>query len=698
MKERFFNGVVKHKKLIVIVFLACSLVLALCKQLVSVNYDMNSYLPSDTASTVSLEVMEDEFAGGVPNARVMVSNVTVSEAIEMKEKIMTIDGVDDVTWLDDSVDITTPLEVVDKDIVSNYYVDNNALFSVTINDDKEIEAVNAIRDLIGEDNSMSGSAVNTVVATESTTKEIGKIVMIAVPFAFLVLILTTTSWFEPIVLLLSMGIAILLNAGSNIIFGEISFVTNAAGSILQLAVSLDYSVFLLHRYKEIKKDENLEPEEAMVQALSKSTGSILSSGLTTVIGFLALAVMKFKIGPDLGLALAKGISISLITVFIFSPGLILYCNKLIEKTEHISFMPSFDGFGRLVRKVMIPFAIIFAMIIVPSYLASINNSYYYGSSRIFGEETKLGQDTKKIEDIFGKSSNYVLMVPKGDFESEEKLSNELKDINEVSSIISYVDTAGSEIPTEYLDSDTLSKLISDNYSRMIITVKADLEGKETFNIVENVRSTAEKYYPGSYYLAGESVSTYDLMDTVTQDMVLVNLLAIGAVFIVLAITMKSISVPIILVLAIETAIWFNLSLPYYMDTPLFYIAYLIISSIQLGATVDYAILMTERYLDFRNVFDKKESVVKTISVSMVSILTSGTVMTVVGFLLWKMTSHGLLSQLGMLLGKGTLCSLFIVVFVVPGLLYVFDKLVVKRKNEIESSDEMIDFSKVTLKN
>lgn len=689
MKEKFFKGVVKHKRLIVIVFFVCSFFSALCSQFVSVNYDMNAYLPSDTASTVSLEVMEDEFGGGVPNARVMVSDITIPEAIDIKEKIMDIDGVDEVTWLDDVVDTTIPLDAVDKDIVSNYYVDSKALFSVTINEDKRLEAVNAIRDLVGEDNAMSGSAVDTSVATESTTKEIGKIVMVAIPFVLIVLFLTTTSWAEPIILLLSMGIAIILNAGSNLIFGEISFVTNAAGNILQLAVSLDYSVFLLHRYKEIKA-EGIEPEEAMVKALCKSTGSILSSGLTTVIGFLALVVMKFRIGPDLGLALAKGITLSLITVFIFSPGLILYCSKLIDKTEHRNFMPSFEKFGKLVRKLMIPFTILFAIIIIPSYLGSINNSYYYGSSKIFGEETKLGQDTKKIEEVFGKYNNYVLMVPRGDFETEEKLSDEIKGISKVNSIISYVDKAGAEVPMEYVDSETLSKLISDNYSRMIITVNTDLEGEEAFNVVEKIRSVSQKYYPDSYYLAGASVSTYDLMDTVTQDMVRVNLLAIGAVFVVLAITMKSIFVPVILVLAIETAIWFNLSLPYYMDTPLFYIAYLIISSIQLGATVDYAILMTERYLDFRNEFNKKDSVVKTISVVMVSILTSGTVMTAVGFFLGGMTSHGILSQLGNLLGKGTLCSLIIVIFVVPGLLYVFDGLVVKRKKGVGSNKKITE--------
>ena len=538
--------------------------------------------------------------------------------------------------------------------------------------------------MIGDDNAFSGTVVDTVVATESTTKEIARIVMIAVPFTLLVLLVTTTSWFEPIILLLSIGVAIMINAGTNLIFGEISFVTNAAGSILQLAVSLDYSVFLLHRYKEIRK-EGLDNKEAMVQALCKSTGSILSSGLTTVIGFLALTVMQFKLGPDLGFALAKGIVLSLITVFIFTPGLILYCSKLIDKWEHRSFMPSFNGFAKVVRKIMIPFSILFAIVIVPSYLASINNDYYYGASKIFGEDTKLGRDTKLIEDTFGKSNNFVLMVPRGDFDTEEKLSERLKEVEEVSSIISYVDKAGAEVPMEYLDEDTLSKLISDNYSRMVITVKSDYEGEEAFRLVEEIRNIAKEYYGDKYYLAGSTVSTYDLMDTVTADMVSVNLLAIGAVFLVLAITMKSISVPIILVLAIETAIWFNLSIPYYMNTPLFYIAYLIISSVQLGATVDYAILMTERYLEFRKDFNKKESVVKTVSVSMVSILTSGTVLTAVGLLLGYMTTHQLLAQLGRLLGKGTICSLVIVIFVIPGLLYIFDGLVVK-KNKIKKAE------------
>ena len=282
---------------------------------------MNDYLPSDAKSTVALDVMQKEFDGGIPNARVMITDVTIPQALEYKEQIENVEGVTEVTWLDDSVDITTPLAVLDSDVVENYFKDNNALFSVTIDEDCRISAVDAIREIIGEDNAMTGSAVSTAVATTNTVSEIQKITVIAVIFVLVVLILTTTSWIEPFIVMIGLGIAIIINSGSNLIFGEISFVTNAAGSILQLAVSLDYSVFLIHRFEECRK-ENANVNEAMVTALCKSTTSILSSGLTTVIGFLALILMQFKIGPDLGLALAKGVAISLITVFLFMPSLI----------------------------------------------------------------------------------------------------------------------------------------------------------------------------------------------------------------------------------------------------------------------------------------------------------------------------------------------------------------------------------------
>ncbi len=676
----FYTYVVKRRKLILILFLTVFIVCLVTKNLVAVNYDINDYLPKDCASTVSLDVMQEEFDGGIPNARVMIRDVTIPEALEYKDRIKSVDGVTGVTWLDDAVDITVPLSALDQDTVETYYKDGTALLTVTIAEESRITAVPLIRDIIGDGNAMTGSAVSTSVATTSTVSEVHKIAVVAVIFVFVVLILTTNSWIEPLLVLGGLGIAVVINAGSNLIFGEISFVTNAAGNILQLAVSLDYSVFLIHRFEECMENHS-DPKQAMVDALCKSTTSILSSGLTTVIGFLALVLMRFRIGPDLGLALAKGVAISLITVFVFMPSLILLTYKLLDKTKHRVFMPSFKRFGGVIRRVAIPMVCVFAVAVVPSYLASNANDYFYGSSHIFGPDTQLGADTQDIQEVFGESDTYVLLVPRGDTATQTALSNDLHRVPDITSIISYVDMAGAEIPPEYLDAGTLSQLESEHYSRMVLSVDVPYEGEKTFSLVERIRSIANDYYPGQYYLAGEGVSTYDLMDTVTADMIKVNILAIGAVFLVLLLTLKSLSLPIILVLSIETAIWINLAVPYFMGSTCFYIAYLIISSIQLGATVDYAILMTDRYKENRQSLEKKDAVIHTISDVTVSILTSGSVLTVVGLLLGYISTNQLLAQLGIFIGRGGICSLIIVIFVLPGELMLFDRFVIAKKEK-----------------
>ena len=676
--KKFYMSLVNHRKTMVMIFTMVFVVCLLLGNLVKVNYDINDYLPESSPSTVSLELMQEEFDGGIPNARIMISDVTIPEALEYKEKLEAVDGVTAVTWLDDVVSIFVPLSTLDTDTLETYYKDNNALFTVTIEEDRRIEAVSSIREIIGEDNAMTGSAVSTAISTTETVLEVNKISIFTVLFVLVVLVMTTNSWMEPLIVLIGLGLAIVINNGTNLIFGEISFVTNAAGSILQLAVSLDYSVFLLHRFEECRQ-ENPDVKAAMTEALCKSTSSILSSGLTTVIGFLALVLMQFRLGPDLGLALAKGVAISLITVFVFMPSFILLTYKWLDKTRHKDLLPKFDLFGKSVQKMTIPMVCIFVILIIPAYLASNANDYYYGSSNIFGNETQLGSDTAVIESVFGKSDTYVLMVPAGDTATETELSQELNNLPQVTSIISYVDLAGAEIPLEYLDENTLSQLISKNYSRMVLSVDVPYEGEETFALVEQVRNIAQKYYSDTYYLAGEGVSTYDLMETVTDDMVKVNFMAIAAVFIVLLLSLRSISLPIVLVLSIETAIWINLSIPYFMDTPIFYIAYLIISSIQLGATVDYAILMTDRYKENREMMNKKAAVIQIISDVTVSILTSGSVLTVVGLLLGYITTNQLLGQLGIFIGRGAILSLIIVLFVLPGLLYLFDPLIIRKR-------------------
>ena len=674
--RKLYESIVNHKKTVIVAFVMAMIVSAVCSTMVNVNYDINDYLPDGTASTVALDTMNEEYDMSIPNARVMVSNLTVAQALEMKQKLSEIEGVEDVTWLDDVIDTDIPLETADKDTVENYYKDNKALFTVTINEHTRIETVNAIRDLIGDNNSMAGAAINTAIAAQATNKEVKNIIFLVIPICLAVLFLTSSSWIEPILLLGSIGVAILLNKGSNLMFGTISFVTNAAGGVLQLAVSMDYSIFLLHRFQEMR-EEGQAPKEAMINALCKSTGSILSSGLTTVIGFAALILMRFKIGPDMGLAMAKAIFLSLITVFVLFPVVLLYCYPLIDKTKHKSFLPDFGKFGQFVTKLMVPAVLVFVLFIIPCNLGQKENFFSYGSSQIFSTDTQIGRDTKIIEDTFGKSNNLVLMVPKGDLEKETELSKKLHDMPEVTGILSYVDNAGAEVPMDYVDNETLSKLISDNYSRLVLTVDADFEGEKTFNLIEEIRSLAKSYYGDKYLLAGESASTYDLMDTITKDNDRVNLIAIGAVFVVLLLSMKSITIPVILVLAIETAIWINLSVPYFTNDFVFYIAYLIISSVQLGATVDYAILLTSRYMEVRETASKKKTIVETLRSTTVSIMTSASILTIAGLLLWKISTHGILSQLGHLLARGTALSTLIVLFVIPGMLYIFDGLIQK---------------------
>ena len=686
--ERFYGAVTARRKLVAALFLLAAAAGLLLRPLVPVNYDINDYLPEETASTVSLQVMEEQFPGGIPNARVMARDVTVPEALALKRQLADVPGVLEVTWLDDVQDVTVPLAAMDAETLNSYYRDGAALYSVTVSESDYVAAVDGMRQVLGEKGAMTGSAVSMAASATGTMGEVQLIGAFGVAFALVVLALTTSSWLEPLLVLAGLGVAVFINAGSNLIFGEISFVTNAAGSILQMAVSLDYSVFLLHRFEECRAGRD-DSVGAMVEALTKSTGSILSSGLTTVIGFLALALMRFRLGPDLGLALAKGVAISLITALLFVPCLILLTLPLADRLRHRRLIPSMGGFGRLVRRVTLPLAVAFVIAVAPAYLAYNANEFYYGSAKMFGPESEYGRDTAAIEETFGVSDTYVLLVPGEDTAVQSELSRDLRAMEHVTGIISYVDSAGAEVPMSYLDSGTLSQLQSGQYARMVISVDVPYEGDVTFGLVEDIRAVAESYYPGGYYLAGQGVNTYDLMDTVTSDLAKVNLVAIGAVFLVLLLTMRSLWLPVLLVLTIETAIWLNLAVPYFAGTPVFYITYLIISSIQLGATVDYAILLTDRYRENRSGLEPREAMEKTVADTAVSILTSGSVLTVVGLLMGYISSNQLLAQLGLLLGRGAIFSLCAVLFVLPGLLRASDRLVMGRRKAGIKKEEQV---------
>ncbi|MGN0078685.1 MAG: RND family transporter [Coriobacteriales bacterium] len=678
LKERFFRGVVRHRKPVITLFTACALACALLGQLVGVNYNMNDYLPEDSPSTMALDTMEEQFEGAIPNARVMVEGVGIDEALAYKERLEAVEGVSSVTWLDDAGSATTPLEMQDRDMVETYYKDGCALFSVAIEDGRYLDAVNDIRDIVGEEGYLSGSAVSSAVATESTVSQIQKIGFFGVLFILLILVITTRSWIEPLIVLLSLGVAVLINSGTNLVFGTISFVTNAAGAILQIAIALDFCVFLLHRYAECRGC-NGSAEEDMVQALCKTSTAILSSACTVMIGFLALTVMRFQIGPDLGFALAKGILISLVTVFTFMPSIFVCMDGLVDKTGHRPLIPSMGGFARFVAAVCIPMAAVLVLLPVPSFLASTSDEInsHYGSSRIFNEQTKLGADTARIEEVFGQSDTYVLMVPKGDAANEEQLSGRLRQLPQVTGIVSFADTAGNATPREMVGDSSLELLEGSEYSRMVLSVDVAYEGEETFSLVEEIRAIAQEHYPDTYLLAGEGVSTTDLMETITEDKEKVDFIAVAAVLLVLLLATRSLSLPVILVFVIETAIWLNFAVPYFSGQPVFYLAYLIVSTVQLGVTVDYAILMTDRYKECRREMGKRESLLKMVESCTVAVSTSGIVLVVVGFLLSFISTHGVLAQLGHFLGVGVALSLVAVLLVLPGFLYVCDPLIGK---------------------
>lgn len=524
---------------------------------------------------------------------------------------------------------------------------------------------------------MDGTAVNDALAPVQTSNEIAKIMLFVLPLVFLILILTTTSWFEPVLFLITIGVAIMLNRGTNLMFGTISFVTNAAGGILQLVVSMDYAIFILHRFVE-NRQAGEEVQDAMVDAVKQSVGSVLSSGLTTVSGFAALILMRFRIGPDMGWVMAKAIVLSLFSVLCFLPALTMISYKLIDKTQHRSFVPKFEKFSTAVLKVRVPVLTVFVLILIPCIWAQNNNSFYYGSSQVYSSEaTQMGRDMNAIREEYGNSSALVLMVPTGDSKSEAKLGKELEDIERVTSVISYANTVGTMIPEEMIPEDLVSQLYSEDYSRYVVTVNMGEESKGWDKKVDEIRKTGEKYYGKETLLAGDLTSTEDLKTTITQDMTRVNILAIGFVFLILLFNFKSLFIPVLLTVVIEASIWINLAVPYFQHTTLHYIAYLIISSVQLGATIDYAILFTDRYLGKRKQSSRKQAAWETVKDCTISIFTSASILTIAGTILGIVSTNLVLSQLGTLVGRGATISFILVIFVLPTLLMLFDKCIEK---------------------
>ncbi|MBQ9708326.1 MAG: MMPL family transporter [Firmicutes bacterium] len=667
--QSLFRKLIRHRKLVLGIYLVLVFACAFLSTKVEINSDLTDYLPQDSDSTIALAEMESQFTENIPNARMMVSGITMEEAARLQGDIKNVDGVLSVSGIADKNLLGLSYAFIGESAVEDCYRDGHALYTLALDTEKRLDLLDDLSSLTDKEVNFSGSFVTGKTSQKTSGPEIFKTVGIVILFAIVLFMLTMDSWVTPFVLIGTLLTAVVLNAGSNIIFGTISSVTNTAASVLQMGVSVDYFIIILHRYREYR-DRGETSEESMVQALSKSGLSVLSSSLTTIIGFAALVFMRYRIGMDMGIVLSKGVIISLICAFTMLPCLILSLEGIMTKTQHKPLISTAYTLSKVSMRLRYPVMILFLALIIPVLMLQSQNNYYYGSSHFYSDDHPVMQEKAEIDSVFGQKNTLVLLVPKGNTSSESQLAAELEQIPEMISVTSYTGTFGLNIPSQVLPEEFSSQLISRDYSRMVLVLDADDESEETFALLEEIKGLAQSHYDEKVHLVGGSASTADLKRVISKDSRKVNMIAVFAILMVLILSMRSFKLPVLLTLCIEGAIWISFAVSTVKGDWLFYIGYLIVSSILLGATVDYAILVTNRFLEFKERMETDSAIRESIAHSAVSVLTSGLILITAGVLLGIICSDQLMAQLGTLLARGTLTAILVVLFALPGLLKI----------------------------
>lgn len=708
---------------------------------VKVENALSAYLPDSTETSKGLSRMENEFIT-YGSAKIMVTNITYETACEISDMIEDMDSVVMLTF----------------DDTSEHYNNFSALYDVTFNypetDDRALEALSELEDkLSGYDIYVSTTMGDA--SAEQIESEMSVITVLVAIIVVTVLLLTSQTWAEVPVLLLTFVASMLITNGTNFIMGTISFVSNSVTVVLQLALSIDYAIIFCNRYKE--EHERLPIREADIVALSKAIPEIASSSLTTIGGLVAMMFMQFGIGRDMALCLIRAIFLSLLSVFLLMPGLLMLFGKLMDKTRHKSFIPKIPFVGKFAYKTRFVMPVIFVALIVVAYLISSKCPYVYGYSKI---DTPIQSDSQLVDEMidesFGTSNMVALTVPAGSYDKEAKLIADLEACEEVDSCMGLANTEAmdgymladkltirefselleldyevaellymayavndenyaklvnglsnysvplidmimflyDEVEEGYvtLDDDlmdtlenahTLMKVAKDqlqgeNYSRILVYLNLPEEGDETFAFLDRMHDMAGVYYPEDEVLIpGESMSQYDLYKTFQVDNTVVNVVSILAVLVVLLFTFKSAGMPVLLILVIQGAIWINFSFPALQNKPLFFMSYLIVSSIQMGANIDYAIVISGRYMELKDKMSKEQAIIETMNFAFPTIVTSGTMLAIAGILIGQMSSDGAICGIGQCLGRGTIISVIIVMFALPQILLLGEKVIEK---------------------
>ena len=645
-----------------------------------VNYDILGYLPDELDTRIAQSILKDDFDCG-SLGMLIVENMENKDVSKLKEEVKKVEGVNDVIWIDDAIDLSVPKEILPEDIRDIFYSENSTLmiikFAGTDASTETEKALSDVRKIAGRQAFLSGVAGVIKDTKDLANKETPIYVLIAVILSIIILSITMESYVIPIVFLSSIGIAIIYNMGSNVIFENISYVTKALSAVLQLGVTMDYSIFLLHRYDE-ERESRENKVEAMANAIEATIESVVGSALTTVAGFLALCVMDLTLGKDIGLVMAKGVVIGVICTITILPALVLTFDKVIHKYKHKNILPTFQKSSSFIIKHHKVIVLISLLILIPAAIGKEKASVYYNLDESLPDNLPSIVANDKLKNEFNMvSTNIILVRDDLDRYKVKEMVKELNNVDGVTMAAALESVLGSRIPENFLPNELLEQVKKGGYEGIIVNSKYKSATNEVAVQLDEINEIVKKYDPEGL-VGGEAPLTNDLVTIADSDFKKVSIFSIVAIFLIIMVIFKSISVPVLLVLAIELAIFINLGIPYYTGTTIPFISSIVIGTIQLGATVDYAILLTSRFKEeLSNTNDKKEAMIKALQSSSRSIITSALTFFGATAGVGIISELEMISSLCVLMARGAIISMLVILFVLPGVLLMFEGIIVK---------------------
>ena len=645
-----------------------------------INYDMLTYLPGDIDTVVGQDILMDEFGKGAFSF-VIIEGMDPKDVSSLREDISHVDHVDTVLWYDDFADVSVPMEILPSKLYDAFNSGDSTMlaifFDTSTSSDDTMEAITAIRSIAGKQCFVSGMSAMVTDLKDLCEKEEPIYVGIAVALACVAMMIFMDNWITPFVFLMSIGMAILLNMGTNYFLGEISYLTKALSAVLQLAVTMDYSIFLWHSYEE-QKSMYEDNKEAMAVAINNTLTSVVGSSITTVAGFIALCFMSYTLGLDLGIVMAKGVILGVIGCVTTLPSMILVLDKLLQKTSHKSLLPDMGKVASGITKVFPVFLILFLGLVLPSYLSykATNNEVYYDLGETLPEDMAYVVANSKLQEDFGVGATHMVLVSTDVSDTDVRaMIHEMENVEGIKYALGLESVVGPLVPEEMLPESVKEVLKSDDWELLLVNSEYKTATDEV-NAQINELNTILKKYDSKGMLIGEAPCTKDLIETTDEDFKVVNTVSIVAIFVIIALVEKSITLPLILVAVIELSIFINLGLAHLTGTSLPFIAPICISTIQLGATVDYAILMTTRYKQERyEGRDKREAVTNDLKVSIPSIIVSAMGLFSATFGVALYSDVDIISSLCDLMARGAIVSMFAVILFLPAMFMLFDKMI-----------------------